>query len=114
MSSTFWLKAAGIATVVLMGIMVWGAVFPHAENCKARAAELGRRWPLPADTFVRDKALALLADEGLIGPVPAAPVRPRFEAGFWGCSTESAFSSSGDRSGKHLDFPGPAVLSSFA
>lgn len=55
---------------------------PHLARRESRARELGRRWPLPADTFVRDKALAILADEGLIGPIPAPPVPWNF--GLWG------------------------------
>jgi hypothetical protein len=57
-------------------------VLPHLVRCETRAAELGRRWPLPGETFVRDKALATLAGEGLISPVPAPPVPWNF--GLWG------------------------------
>jgi hypothetical protein len=57
-------------------------VLPHLARCETRATELGRRWPLPAETFVRDKALAILADEGLISPIPAPPVPWNF--GLWG------------------------------
>jgi DNA-binding HxlR family transcriptional regulator len=57
-------------------------VLSNLEERKVRAKELGYRWPLPADTYVRDKALQILAEEGLLGVVPTSPVGWNF--GIWG------------------------------
>ena len=57
-------------------------VLSNLEERKARAKELGYRWPLPADTYVRDKALQILAEEGLLGVVPTSSVGWNF--GIWG------------------------------
>ena len=57
-------------------------VRPHLAERLARGKALGSRWPLPADTYVRDKALQMLVESGQIRAVPAAPVDWNF--GFWG------------------------------
>jgi DNA-binding HxlR family transcriptional regulator len=57
-------------------------VRPHAREKLARAGELGCRWPIPSGTYVRDKALQILVEEGLLSPVPSAPVGWNF--GVWG------------------------------
>jgi DNA-binding transcriptional ArsR family regulator len=54
----------------------------HAQERQARARELGRKWPLPAGTYVRDRALQMLVEEGLLSAVPAPPVHWKF--GVWG------------------------------
>ncbi len=58
------------------------AVLPFNEKLKERAKELGCRWPLPKRQFVRDKALQMLIEEGLIGPLQESPVDWSF--GVWG------------------------------
>jgi hypothetical protein len=58
------------------------AVLPFNEKLKERAKELGCRWPLPKRQFVRDKALQMLIEEGLIGPLQESPVDWNF--GVWG------------------------------
>jgi hypothetical protein len=55
---------------------------PHLEALKARGKELGHRWPLAADTYVRDKALQTLIEEGLMARPPEPPVPWNF--GVWG------------------------------
>ena len=57
-------------------------VHPLFRERAAKGKASGSRWPLPADTYVRDKALQILIEEGLIGPAPAASVDWNF--GFWG------------------------------
>ena len=57
-------------------------VRPHTQERQARARELGRKWPLPAGTYVRDRALQMLVEEGLLSAVPAPPVGWNF--GVWG------------------------------
>ena len=57
-------------------------VHPFLRERTVKGKALGSRWPLPADTYVRDKALEMLMDEGLIGPAPAASVDWNF--GIWG------------------------------
>jgi DNA-binding HxlR family transcriptional regulator len=49
-------------------------VLPNTEERKIRAKELGYRWPLPADTYVRDKTIQILIEEGLLSGVQSAPV----------------------------------------
>jgi hypothetical protein len=49
-------------------------VLPNTEERKVRAKELGYRWPLPADTYVRDKTIQILIEEGLLSGVQSAPV----------------------------------------
>ena len=57
-------------------------VHPLFKERAAKGKALGSRWPLPADTYVRDKALQILIEEGRIGPAPSASVDWNF--GFWG------------------------------
>lgn len=57
-------------------------VLPHLEERKAKATNLGYRWPLPAGQYVRDKALQILVEEGLLSSVPQPPVNWNF--GVWG------------------------------
>jgi hypothetical protein len=57
-------------------------VRPLFEERVAKGKALGSRWPLPADTYVRDKALQILIEEGRIGPAPTASVDWNFS--FWG------------------------------
>lgn len=57
-------------------------VHPLFEERAAKGKALGSRWPLPADTYVRDKALQILIEEGRIGPAPSASVDWNF--GLWG------------------------------
>jgi hypothetical protein len=57
-------------------------VIPHLAERKSMAQELDYRWPLPADTFVRDKALQMLVEEHLLSSVQAPPVDWNF--GLWG------------------------------
>jgi len=56
---------------------------PHLAALKQRAKELGQRWPLPSDTYVRDKALQTLIEEGLLAPVPDPPVSWNFSVWGW-------------------------------
>jgi len=49
-------------------------VLPNSEERKVRAKELGYRWPLPADTYVRDKTIQILIEEGLLSGAQSAPV----------------------------------------
>jgi hypothetical protein len=57
-------------------------VIPHLMETKARAREFGHRWPIPRDTFVRDKALQTLVEKGLLSEVQPPPVDWNF--GVWG------------------------------
>ena len=57
-------------------------VVPHLEELKQRAAQGRSKWPLPADTYVRDKALQILVEKGLLSAVPDTPVAWNF--GVWG------------------------------
>jgi hypothetical protein len=57
-------------------------VLPHAAELEARGKEMGLRWPLPSGTYVRDRALQMLVEEGSLSPVPAAPVD--WDFGVWG------------------------------
>lgn len=57
-------------------------VLPHLEERKTKAKEFGYRWALPADTYVRDKALQILEEQGLLTPVSPPPVDWNF--GVWG------------------------------
>jgi hypothetical protein len=57
-------------------------VHPLFEERAAKGKALGSRWPLPADTYVRDKALQILIEEARIGPAPSASVDWNF--GLWG------------------------------
>ncbi|MFB0521104.1 MAG: hypothetical protein ACETWD_06695 [Desulfatiglandales bacterium] len=57
-------------------------VLPHLKETKDRARELGHRWPIPRDTYVRDKALQILVEEGLLSKVQPPPVNWNF--GVWG------------------------------
>ncbi|MCU0917111.1 MAG: hypothetical protein MUC88_21495 [Planctomycetes bacterium] len=57
-------------------------VRPHTREKLARAKELGRRWPLPSGTYVRDRALQALVEEGLLSAVTTPPVDWNF--GVWG------------------------------
>jgi predicted transcriptional regulator len=58
-------------------------VLDHMKERKTRAKELGFRWPLPADTYVRDKALQMLVEEGLLSPVQDPPVDWNFNVWGW-------------------------------
>lgn len=53
-------------------------VLPNTQERKDKAEELGYRWPLPADTYVRDKAIQILIEEGLLGGVQSAPANWNF------------------------------------
>jgi hypothetical protein len=55
---------------------------PHLAACERRARELGRRFPLPVETYARDKALDLLIEQGLLFR-PAANA-PAWNEGVWG------------------------------
>jgi hypothetical protein len=57
-------------------------ICPHYTERVARGKALGSRWPLPAGTYVRDKALQIVIEDGQIGPAPASPVGWNF--GVWG------------------------------
>jgi len=57
-------------------------VLPHEAELEAQGKEQGLRWPLPSGTYVRDRALQMLVEEGLLGSVPAGPVDWNF--GVWG------------------------------
>lgn len=57
-------------------------VRPHHAERVAKGKASGSRWPLPADTYVRDKALQMLVESGQISAVPAPPVDWNF--GVWG------------------------------
>ena len=57
-------------------------VRPHAQERQARARELGLKWPLSSGTYVRDRALQMLVEEGLLSAVPESPVSWNF--GLWG------------------------------
>jgi len=57
-------------------------VRPHHAERVARGKAAGSRWPLPADTYVRDKALQMLSEDGQISAVSSPPVDWSF--GFWG------------------------------
>jgi hypothetical protein len=57
-------------------------VLPHNNEVKEKAKEIGYRWPLPKGTYVRDKALQILVEEGLLTPVQEPPVDWNFC--FWG------------------------------
>jgi DNA-binding HxlR family transcriptional regulator len=59
------------------------AVLPFNEKLKERAKELSYRWPLPKRQFVRDKALQMLIEEGLIGPFQESPVDWNFAVWGW-------------------------------
>ncbi|MBN2133082.1 MAG: hypothetical protein JW741_26515 [Sedimentisphaerales bacterium] len=58
-------------------------VLPHGAELEARGKEMGLRWPLPSGTYVRDRALQMLVDEGVLSPVPAAPVDWDFGVWAW-------------------------------
>jgi hypothetical protein len=58
-------------------------VLNHLRERKERAQELGYRWPLPADTYVRDKALQILVEEGLLCCVQDPPVDWNFNVWGW-------------------------------
>jgi hypothetical protein len=49
-------------------------VLPHFAERVANGKDSGSRWPLPADTYVRDKALQMLIESGQIGPAPTSSV----------------------------------------
>jgi len=55
---------------------------PRFDESNKRARELGYRWPLPQDTYVRDKALCMLLNEGLLTRVPGGDLDWNF--GVWG------------------------------
>jgi DNA-binding HxlR family transcriptional regulator len=57
-------------------------VRPHFAERAAKGKASGSRWPLPADTYVRDRALQILIENGHIGPSPKPEVN--WECGFWG------------------------------
>lgn len=58
-------------------------VVPYNNKLKERAKELGYRWPLPKRQFVRDKALQILIEEGLLGPFRTSPVNWNFCVWGW-------------------------------
>ena len=57
-------------------------VRPHHAELAAKGKASGSRWPLPAGTYVRDKALEILIENGHVGPSPKPEVDWTF--GFWG------------------------------
>jgi hypothetical protein len=59
-------------------------VLHHQERTR-QATERGKNWTFPADiinVYVRDKALQILVEKGLLGEVPSPPVKWNF--GVWG------------------------------
>jgi hypothetical protein len=56
---------------------------PHLKERKERAMVLGYRWPLPADTYVRDKAIQMLVEETLLSSIPEPPVDWNFSVWGW-------------------------------
>jgi hypothetical protein len=58
-------------------------VRPHLAERVAKGKASGSRWPLPADTYVRDKALQMLIEDGQISAVPAPPVDWNFCVWGW-------------------------------
>jgi len=56
---------------------------PRFDESKKRAQELGHRWPLPQDTYVRDKALCMLLDESLLTRIPAEDLDWNFGVWCW-------------------------------
>lgn len=58
-------------------------VRPHLAKRVAKGKASGSRWPLPADTYVRDKALQMLIENGQISAVPAPPVDWNFCVWGW-------------------------------
>jgi len=57
-------------------------VRPHFEERVHQAKAAGSRWPLPADYYVRDKALQILIENGQLGVAP--PDSLDWSFGFWG------------------------------
>ena len=63
-------------------IIFENVVCPHHEERVAKGKASGSRWPLPVGTYVRDKALQILIENGHISAAPASPVDWNF--GVWG------------------------------
>ena len=60
-------------------------VIPHHQERTRQAKKRGTKWVFPADViniYVRDKALQILVEKGLLGAVPSPPVKWNF--GVWG------------------------------
>ncbi len=58
-------------------------VMNHLREKKERAKELGYKWPLPSGMYVRDKALQILIEEGLLCCVQDPPVDWNFNVWGW-------------------------------
>jgi len=58
-------------------------VLNHLQEKKDKAKELGFRWPLPAGMYVRDKALQILIEEGILCCVQDPPVDWNFNVWGW-------------------------------
>ena len=57
-------------------------VRPHFAERVTQGRAAGSRWPLPADTYVRDRALQILIEKGQLGVAPSQSLDWNF--GVWG------------------------------